>query len=220
MREYYKTAKNSPLFEGIAPDDFERVLNCLSAKTAAYPKEGIILLAGDTADFVGLVLSGSVQIIKEDRDGHSTIVTELGVSALFGEVFACAGVAHSPVTVRAAENAEILLINYKKMITTCAAACPFHAQLIQNMLQILSEKCLMLNQKIEILARRTTREKLLAFLSTQRGAAQTFTIPYNREQLAQYLCVDRSALSAELGKMRDEGLIRFHKSTFEVLDPS
>ncbi len=217
MRRIFETARNNPLFQGMAFGDFEQVLNCLSAKSAAYAKGDAVLLSGGTVDFVGLVLSGSVQVIKEDVNGRIGILTELGVSELFGEVFACAGIAQSPVTVLAAENTEILRMDYRKIITSCTSACPFHAKLIENMLRLIARKSLMLNQKIEILSKRTTREKLLAFFDMQRGTAKTFTIPYNREELAHYLCVDRSAMSNELCKMRDEGILRFHKNAFEML---
>jgi len=217
MKSIYETTKNTPLFRGISFADFERMLTCLSAKTATFPKDAVILLTGDTVTHVGLILSGGVKIIKEDAEGRITILTELGVSEMFGEVFACAGVDRSPVTIQAAETSEILFINYKRIITSCTAACPFHAMLIENMLQLVAMKTLMLNQKIEILSKRTTREKLLAFFDMQRGMAEKFAIPYNREEMADYLCVDRSAMSKELGRMRDEGLIRFYKSTFEII---
>ena len=217
MRKIFEIVKDNTLFEAMAFSDFERVLGCLSAKTAHYAKSDVILLSGDAVNFVGLVLSGGVQVVKEDRDGRIAILTELGVSELFGEVFACAGITHSPVTVLARENAEILMLDYKKVITTCTSACPFHARLIENMLRLIALKNLMLKQKNEILSKRTTREKLLAFFDTQRGMAKKFTIPYNREELSHYLCVDRSAMSNELCKMRDEGVLRFHKNTFEML---
>jgi CRP-like cAMP-binding protein len=217
LRKIFETVKYNPLFQGIAFSDFERVSDCLSVKTVNYKKDDVILLSGNTPDFVGLILSGSVQIIKEDRDGCISILTRLGVSELFGEVFACAEITQSPVTVLATENAEILLMDYKKIIRSCTSACPFHAKLIENMLKLIARKNLMLNQKNEILSKRTTREKLLAFFEMQRGIAKKFIIPYNREELAHYLCVDRSAMSKELCKMRDEGLIRFQKSTFEII---
>ena len=217
MKKTFDAVKNNPLFAGIAFSDFENMLTCLSAKTVCYQKNDIILLTGDTVNFVGLVLSGYVQIIKEDAGGHIAILTELAVSDIFGEVFACAGVSHSPVTVQAAEDSEILFIDYKKIITSCTSACPFHTKLIENMLKLVAVKSLIMNQKIEILSKRTTREKLLTFFDIQRGMAKKFTIPYNREELAQYLCVDRSAMSNELCKMRDEGIIKFQKSTFEII---
>jgi len=217
LKKIFETIKSNPLFQGVAFSDFESMLTCLSARTAAYKKGDIILLSGDAVSFVGLILSGSVKVIKEDIDGNITILTELGISDVFGEVFACAGIDHSPVTVQAAEDAEILFIDYKKIITSCAAACPFHAKLIENMLTLLAHKNLTLNQKIEILSKRTTREKLLCFFNYQRGTLTRFKIPFNREELARYLCVDRSAMSNELCKMRDEGIIRFDKNMFEYL---
>ncbi len=217
MRNIFAAVKSNPLFQGIDFKDFERVLNCLFAKTAAYNKDDVILLSGDTVDYVGLIIYGGVQIISEDMDGHITILTALGTAELFGEVFACAEITQSPVTVLATEDTEVLLMDYKKIITSCTAACPFHARLIENMLKLIARKNLMLNQKLEILSKRTTREKLKCFFDMQRGTATRFTIPYNREELARYLCVDRSAMSSELGKMRDEGLINFHKNGFEIL---
>ncbi len=217
MKKIFEAVKSNVLFAGIAFSDFERMFGCLSARTACYKKGEVILLSGDTVSFVGLVLSGSVQVIREDIDGNITILTELSASDTFGEVFACAGIDHSPVTVQAVGDCEVLFIDYKKIITSCSSACPFHAKLTENMLRLIAKKNLMLNQKIEILSKRTTREKLLCFFDTQRGIAKKFTIPYNREELARYLCVDRSAMSNELCKMRDDGLIRFNKNEFEIM---
>ena len=217
MRKVFEIVKTNLLFQGIVFNDFIKMLSCLSATTVRYEKGDIILLTGDAVKFVGLILSGSVQIIKEDADGRTAILTELAVSDIFGEVFACAGISHSPVTIQASEDTEILFIDYKKIITSCSSACPYHTQLIENMLKLIAVKNLALNQKIEILSKRTTREKLLCYFDLQRGAATKFSIPFNREELAQYLCVDRSAMSNELCKMRDEGLLRFNKNTFELL---
>ena len=217
LKKIFDTLKSNPLLQGIAFSDFESMLSCLSAGTAAYKKGDVILLSGDTVNFVGLILAGSVKVIKEDMDGDITILTELGVSEVFSEVFACAGIDHSPVTVLASEDVEILFINYRKIITVCDSACPFHNQLIENMLKLLAHKNLALNQKNEILSKRTTREKLLCFLDYQRGAAKKFSIPYSREELAHYLCVDRSAMSNELCKMRDEGILKFSKNLFEIM---
>ena len=217
MHKIFETAKDNPLFQGIAFSDFERMLDCLSAWTSSYKKGELILLAGNTVDFVGLILSGSARIIKEDPEGRITILTELAASEAFGETFACAGISHSPVTIQAAEDSEILFFNYKRIITSCGSACPFHTKLIENMLKLIAGKNLALTQKIEILSKRTTREKLLYFFDAQRGAAKKFTIPFNREELAHYLCVDRSAMSCELCKMRDEGLLKFRKNQFELL---
>ncbi|MDR2900428.1 MAG: Crp/Fnr family transcriptional regulator [Treponema sp.] len=217
MKRLFEVPQSNPLFDGIAFSDFERMFDCLSARKKLYQKGEIILLSGNSVNFVGLVISGSVQVIKNDEDGRVNILAELGASELFGETFACAGIDHSPVTVIASEKTEILLMNYRKIITICKSSCSFHAKLIENMLALIARKNLMLNQKIEILSKRTTREKLLCFFNLHRATAKKFTIPFNREELAQYICVDRSSMSAELGKMRDEGIIKFEKNEFEIL---
>ncbi|MCL1829546.1 MAG: Crp/Fnr family transcriptional regulator [Oscillospiraceae bacterium] len=217
MKRIFDTIKSNPLFQGIAFSDFKSMMSCLSARSTAYKKGDVILLSGDTVNFVGLVLSGGVKVIKEDMNGNITILTELGISESFGEVFACAGVDHSPVTVQASEDAKILFIDYKKIITACSAICPFHTRLIENMLKPIAQKNLTLNQKIDILSKRTTREKLMSFFDYQRGAAKKFSIPYSREELAHYLCVDRSAMSNELCKMRDDGILKFSKNLFEIM---
>ena len=217
MNKIFETLKTNPLFQQIAFSDFEKMLACLSAKTVCYKKDDVILLSGDSVHFVGLILQGSIKIIKEDIDGRFTILDKFNVSEVFGETFACAGISQSPVTIQAVEDSEILFIDYKRIITSCTGACPFHAMLIENMLKLVALKNLMLNQKIEILSKRTTREKLMHYFDTQRGAAKRFTIPFNREELAHYICVDRSAMSNELCKMRDEGLIKFNKNNFEIM---
>jgi len=217
MKNIFDAIKDNPLWGGIGHSDFESMIRCMEAKTRKYSKGEIILMSGDTVNHIGLIISGCVKVIKEDKDGNITILTELAVSDLFGEVFACAGIGHSPVTVQASEDCEILFMNYRKIITSCPSACGFHTRLVENMLKIIAQKNLALSQKIEVLSKRTTREKLLLFFDMQRGAAKKFTIPYNREEMAHYLCVDRSAMSNELCKMRDEGLIRFNKNEFELI---
>jgi len=219
MENIFETVKGNPLFQGIAISDFEKMAKCLSAETRRYKEDDIILRSGDTVNFVGVISEGSVNIKKEDTDGRITILSYAGVSEAFGEVFACAGISHSPVTIQAAEDSVILFFDYRKIITSCTSACPFHTKLIENMLRLVARKNMMLNQKMEILSKRTTREKLMCYFNAQRGAAKRFTVPFDREELAQYLCVDRSAMSSELCRMRREGMIKFQKNTFEVLRP-
>ena len=217
MKNIFEAVKSNPIFDGIAFSDFESMLSCLSAKSVHYRKGEILVISGDIIDFVGLVLSGGVQIIKEDLEGRITILTELAASDIFGEVFACAGISHSPVTIQAVEDTEVLMLDYKRVISSCSSTCPFHSRLIENMLKLLATKNLLLNQKIEVLSKRTTRDKLMCYFDSQRGVAKRFTIPFNREELAQYLCVDRSAMSNELSKMRDDELIKFNRNEFEII---
>ena len=217
MKKIYDIAKENMLFQGLDPDDFDDLQRCLSAKAARYEKNDVILMAGEPVGFISLILSGSVKAIIEDINGHMTILAEFAASEIFGEVFACAGITQSPVTIQAAQDAEILFIDYGKIMSPGAAARPFQTKLIENMLKLIAQKNLFLNQKIEIISKRTTREKLLCFFDKQRGGSKRFSISMNREGLAHYLCVDRSAMSKELCKMRDEGMIKFKRNTFEIV---
>ena len=217
MQQLFDVIRHNPLWNGIDHSDFERMSPCLETITKRFSKGDDILRSGDPLRHIGLILSGGVRVIKEGIDGNVLILAELGAPELFGEVFACAGVAHSPVTVQASEASEILFMNYRRIISTCSSACGFHGRMVENMLVILAKKTMLLNQKIDILSQRTTREKILAFLDAQRGAGKQVTIPFNREEMARYLNVDRSALSNELRKMQDVGLIRFHRNVFELL---
>jgi len=217
MKEIFQTLKDNPLFVNIPYNEFEKMLNCLAVRTVRYKKNDIIILSGNTIEAIGLLLSGTAHITREEANGDLTLLVILDTSDLFGEILACAGVKHSPVTIRAAEDAEMLFIDIKSITDITKATCPGHKKLIENMVGIIARKAILLDQKIEILSKRTTREKLRCYFDIERGAAKKFTIPFTREELANYLCVNRSALSHELCNMRDEGLIAFHKNHFEIL---
>lgn len=218
MEKYFNVLQQNVLFRGFKTEDLKSILDCLTARVISYKKGDIILLCGDPVNYVGFVLSGSIKIIKEDIEGKITILAKLDVSDNFGEAFACAGIKESPVTVQAEEDCKILFIDCRKIIRACHNACSFHTSLIENLVSIVARKNIMLNQKIEIISKRSIREKLTMFLEIQSKKAHSdkFVIPYNREALADYLCVDRSAMSRELGKMRDEGLISFEKNKFKI----
>lgn len=211
----------SPLFEGIDESQLDSLLACLEAVKHQYRKDEFIFVAGGKATLVGIVLSGGVRVLQEDFWGHRAILAHIEPGGLFGEAFSCAEKDALPVSVIASEASEILLINYRRIVSTCSSACGFHARLVMNMMRILAEKNILLTRKIEHLSKRTTRDKLLSFLSAQAGYAKNATVevPFNRQELADYLCVDRSALSRELGAMQDEGLIRYDKNSFELIRP-
>jgi len=217
MKYIFNIIKNNVLFEGITLSDFEKIFFCLSAKKKSYKKNEVILISGNIVNHIFIILSGSVQIVKENIDGKENILTELYSPEIFGEVFACANIVHSPITAIASDKSEVLFINYKKIITSCPSSCISHTKLIGNMLKLIAKKNLMLLQKIELLSKRTTRDRLLLYFDMQRGMAKKFTIPYNREDLAAYLCVDRSAMSNEFSKMQKDGIIKYKKNIFEVL---
>lgn len=217
MNKFFDVIQRSLLFDGIDRQHVASILGCVSASRTQYGKGDIVILSGDPVGLVGLLLSGSLKIVKQHQDGQVSMLTQLQAADIFAEVFACAHVSHSPVTVQASQPAEVLWMDYQKIITVCPSGCPFHNKLIENLLRLIARKSLILSQKINILSKRTTREKLFAFFEMHQASDSKFTIPYNREELSHYLCVDRSAMSKELCRMRDEGLIRFDRYEFEIL---
>jgi CRP-like cAMP-binding protein len=206
------------LFAGIDEGELSSLLGCLEAVRKRYKKGGMVFAAGD-APAVGMILNGALQVLAEDPMGNRTIIGRLGTGDLFGEAFACAGAEHMPFSVEAVLDSEVLLIDVKKILVTCPAACPFHSRLIENLMAILARKNILLSAKIRHISRRTTREKLLSYLSerSREAGAREFDIPFNRQELADYLCVDRSAMSAELSRLRAEGLIEYAKNRFTLL---
>jgi len=219
MEKYLHILKKCPLFAGIVDSELRALYGCLSAVEKKYEKNNFIFMADDIVTLIGVVLTGSVHVIREDFWGSRTIIARIEPGGLFGEAFSCAETEKLPLSVLAAEASDILLIDYRKIITTCSSSCTFHTGLIKNMMQILAEKNIMLTQKMEIITQRTTRDKLLAYFSVQarQAGSNAFEIPFNRQELAEYLSVDRSALSNELSKMRDNGILTFHRSRFELL---
>lgn len=218
MKKYIDIIKQCPLCTGIEEKDLHTLLKCLSATQKHYDKNEFVFSAGDTITTIGIVLCGSVHIIQEDFWGNRTILSEIERGHLFGEAFSCAGKEKIPVSVVASTPTDIMMIDYRKIITTCSSSCVFHTNLIKNMIRILASKNVMLTQKIEFLTQRSTRDKLLAYLSAQaqKLGKSKFEIPFNRQELADYLSVDRSAMSNELSKMRDEGILIYEKNRFEL----
>lgn len=208
--------KHSPLFKNIKEEEITSILKCLLAKKETYLKNEFIFHAGNHIDVIGLVLSGSVYIIKEDFWGNRSILSEAGPNELFGESFAISGTDALDISVIAAKDTQVLFLDIKKVTTLCSSACQFHSRLVQNLLLILSAKNRMLTRKMEHITKRSTREKLLSYLSDQalKSNCSNFEIPFNRSQLAEYLSVDRSAMSNELSKMRNEGILEFKKNNF------
>ena len=195
------------------------LLNCLGAKVRSYKKNETVFRMGEPATEIGLVLDGEIHIEQMDLDGNRTIVGHIGPAEIFGEAFSCAGIRELPVDVVTANTAEILFLDCRRIITTCSNACAFHSQILFNLLQIMARKNLMFHQKMQITSKRTTREKLLAYLHWQarEQGSNYFVIPYNRQELADYLEVDRSGLSTEIGKLCREGVLECKRNYFHIL---
>jgi CRP-like cAMP-binding protein len=138
---------------------------------------------------------------------------------MFGEALAYAEVQYMPVDVVALEKTRLVLIDAERVSRTCGNDCGFHSRIINNLLHVIASKNLMMNQKLEVTSKRSTREKLMAYLMLQakQKGSSAFTIPFDRQELADYLEVDRSGLSAEIGKLRREGLIECSRSDFTII---
>ena len=219
MRNFIETIGTSPLFQNIKSDELSATLGCLGARRLSCDKGQYIFAEGDPARQIGIVLSGAVEISRDDYYGNRTLMGRLEPGDLFGESFAFAGVETLPVNAMAATACEIMLIDSSRIISPCSNACGFHSRLIFNLLQIMARKNLGFHQKIEITSKRTTREKLMAYLLAQakRHGSNSFQIPFDRQTLADYLEVDRSGLSAEISKLRKEGVLECHRSKFTIL---
>ena len=219
MKKYFQTIKNSKLFTGITESEIESMLGCLSAAVKMYKKGDIIYRAGENISSVAMLLDGSVHIQKEDYWGNLSILDSVSPGELFGEVFACLENEPMAYNAEAVKDCSVLMLDVTRVLTTCTNACKFHARLIRNLLSAISDKNRILTQKMLHISQRSTREKLLSYLSEQslKHGSASFDIPFNRQQLADYLSVDRSAMSSELGRMRDEGLLKFEKNRFTLL---
>lgn len=208
--------KNCVLFAGFTSTELEAALSCLGAQEKKLEKGQYALHAGDEARYMGVVLEGEVQIIREDWDGARSIVGHAQAGHLFAEAFSCAGIAEMPVSVMAMAPSRVLLIPVQRILTPCSQACGFHARLITNLMHVMAQKNLFLHQKTEVLSQRTTKDKLLCYLrqEARKQGKTAFTIPFDRQSLADYLGVERSALSTVIGQMKHEGLIENERSTF------
>ncbi|MDR3114850.1 MAG: Crp/Fnr family transcriptional regulator [Treponema sp.] len=220
---FMEIISGSSLFSSIDEADVRAILDCLGAYQQHYAKNTFVFIADTpltSAIPVGVLLSGRVHLIQDDFWGNRSIIAQVEPGGLLGEAFACGELRRLPVSALAVEASDMLLVDYKRILTLCSSVCVFHSRLISNMIHILAEHNIRLLQKIEHITRRTTREKLRSYLSSQalRAGNSRFDIPFNRQELADYLGVDRSALSSELGKMRDEGLLQFDRNHF-VLEP-
>lgn len=219
MKKIISILQNCALFSGIKDDELLPMLKCLAATESSYKKNQFIYHMGDCIECLGLVISGSVSVIQEDFWGNRNIVSKILPGQLFAETYACSPHVPMKVSVLTDEDTTVLFLNASRILTTCPSSCTFHSRLIRNLVSTMAQKNLMMNEKISHVTQRTTREKLLSYLSTMalKKGTSTFEIPFNRQQLADYLSVDRSAMSNELGKLHQEGLLEFRKNQFTLL---
>ncbi len=219
MKKYSGILKKCGLFRNIAEKNLFTLLHCLGARVAVFSKKQTIIAEGSRAEHICVMLSGSAQMVRVDYYGNRSIISGIEPSEVFGEAFACTETEEMPVTVIANEPCEVLLIDCRHIIHACPNACGFHQQIIFNLMRNLAEQNLLFHQKLEITSCRTTREKLMAYLLVQakKHGSKRFSIPFDRQELADYLEVDRSGLSAEISKLRSEGVLTSSRKEFELL---
>ena len=216
----YFFLSNTNLFHGIREDEIRHILSCMDAREKIYKKNETIFRAGDPVHEIGLVESGSVNIIVNFYWGSSHIFGHVEKGKIFAENYAAIPGKELICDVVAAEDSQILFLNFTKLLTTCRNGCTFHQRLIHNLLQISALKSLNLSSRMMHIAPKAMRDRLLSYLSEQAtvNGSTHFVIPFNRQQLADYLGVDRSAMSNELSKMQKDGLISFKKNEFTLHD--
>lgn len=212
--------KGTTLFQGMKEEEIRAMLTCLSAEEKRYKKGAYIYRIGDVTGRLGVLMKGSANIVKDDLWGNQTIIENIRAGQVFAETYACLKGEPLMVDVQAAEDAEVLFMDVNRILNVCSAACDFHSRLIGRLLYVLAHKNLMLTKKMDLITPKSLRERVLVYLSQEslRQGSRQFTIPFNRQQMADYLSVDRSALSAELSRMRAEGMIEFERNRFVVVE--
>lgn len=216
MEKFLWIIKNSQLFSGVSEEELRKMLVCLGAVQKSFQKGEFIFRAGDTTESLGLLLEGTAFIVQDDFWGNRNIHSAVAPGQTFAETFACAPGTAMTVCVLAESGCEVLFLNVKRILTVCSAACSHHSRIIRNLLSDLAQKNLAYNEKLTHLSQRTTRSRLLSYLSAaaQKNNCFAFDLPFSRQQMADYLSVERSGLSLELSRMKKDGLLDYHKNHF------
>lgn len=218
MQEYLPILKKSNLFQGVTSEEIQTMLTCLSARLKHYKKDEFIIHSGDYIRSIGMVVSGTALIIQEDFWGKRTIISEVMPGTLFAETYACIPSSPIEMSVLCDTECDVIFMDFNRIMNICSSACNFHTRLVQNFISAIAKKNMVLTKKMQHMSKKTIREKLLSYLSAEsiKASASTFDIPFNRQQLADYLSIDRSALSNELSKLQAEGIITYNKNQFTL----
>lgn len=218
MKKYLSALKNSPFFSGMTEEEILSILHCVDAKILSKKCGEYIFRVGDSTTAMGLVLTGSVLVIQEDLWGHRNIMTKIENGDFFAEPYAATPGSILNISVVVSENCEILMLNINRLLSVCPTVCEHHNRLIRNLVSVLAGKVLLFNDKITHMSKRSTREKLLSYLSSEsiKQGKLSFDIPYDRQQLADYLSVERAAMSVELSKLQKDGLLKTKRNHFEL----
>ena len=219
MKKYVDILKRTQLFSGVSDNEIATMLNCLQAQIRTYKKGEYVFREGEHIDNITVLVDGKLLVQHDDFWGNRNIVNIIRIGEMFGEAYVAPDSGALLNDVIAEENSSVIFFDIKRILTVCSTACRFHSMVVQNLFFSISEKNRNLVQKIGHMSKRSTRAKLLSYLSeeSKKHNSNQFMIPFSRQQLADFLCVDRSAMSNELCKMRDEGLLQFEKNQFTLL---
>lgn len=218
MKDYIPLLAGTPLFEDIDPNDIPAMLSCLQAQKKFFSKDSFIRKEGDLADFIGIVLCGTIQVLHYDINGTRNITASFSTGDVFAEAVSCAEISKLPFSIQAVTDCEILFLNKELILHSCDEKCRFHSKLVQNLLKIISRKNILLTQKLRHISHRSTSEKLLSYLNDQakQHDSNEFTIPFDRQALADYIGVERSAMSAEISKLQKQGILETRRNWFRL----
>ncbi|MBP3321738.1 MAG: Crp/Fnr family transcriptional regulator [Clostridia bacterium] len=219
MEKFLPILQKTKLFAGLTEQEIFSMLGCLDAKTGVYQRGSAVLSRGDTVNRLAILLEGALHIQRDDYWGKRSLLSRIAPGELFGEAYIASESGVFLNDVIAVEDSTVIFFDVSKILTTCTSACLFHTLVVRNLFFALSEKNRRLVRKLDYLSGHSIRERLISYLSDEAGrqGSGSFSIPFNRQQLAEFLSVDRSALSKELCKMRDEGLLEFEKNRFKLL---
>lgn len=219
MKKYIPILKHTKLFEGVSEDEISAMLGCLQATFHSFKKGEYVFRQGEHLNNITVLVEGNLHIQRDDYWGNRSIINIIGIGEMFGEAYAAPDSGALLNDVVATRDSTVIFFDVRRILTVCSSACRFHSMVVQNLFFAISEKNRKLVQKLGHMSKRSTREKLISYLSEEAGRQNsgTFTIPFNRQQLADFLSVDRSAMSNELCKMRDDGLLTFEKNRFTLL---
>lgn len=218
MKKYLFILKKSPFFYGMTEQEILSILKCVDVRSIGKEEGEYILRVGENTAEMGRVLAGSVLIIQEDLWGHRNIMTKIEAGDFFAEPYGTKPGSVLSSSVVACKRCEILMLNITRLLTVCPTVCEHHIRLIRNLVSVLAGNVLLFNEKITHMSKRSTREKLLSYLSSEavKQGKHSFDIPYDRQQLADYLCVERAAMSVELSKLQKDGILKTKRNHFEL----
>ena len=219
MEQYYPILRKCGMFNNIQPRKYQEVLSCLNASVRTYPRGSHLVELGEPTRNTGVLLEGTLEEFLYDENGNQVSICRFASGEVFGAELACTGWSASPVCLRASSDCTVMLLDFAALLSQQTLTCPCRMQVTANLMQDMAQQLLFFNTKVRILAQKRLRDRLKIYLQTLTPAGDCYTLPYNRTELADFLCVDRSALSRELCRMRDEGILRFAGNKLYLMDP-